>query len=43
VHESFESCTLLGAAFYVAHHALLNVEFVCTCKPAARIDLRGLH
>jgi hypothetical protein len=28
VHESFESYTPLSVAFCVAHHALLNVEFV---------------
>jgi hypothetical protein len=28
VHESFESCTLLGGAFCVAHRALLDEEFV---------------
>jgi hypothetical protein len=28
VHGSFESCTLLGGAFCIAHHALLNVGFV---------------
>jgi hypothetical protein len=40
VHESSESCTLLGGAFCVA---LLNMEFVPNCKLAARIDLRGLR
>jgi hypothetical protein len=43
LHESFQSCILLDRAFCVAHHALLNVEFVCNCKLAAGIDLRALH
>jgi hypothetical protein len=43
VHKLFESCTFFGGAFCVAHRALLNVELVCNCKLAARIDLRGLR
>jgi hypothetical protein len=34
---------VLGKAFCVAHHALLNVGFVRNYKLAAGTDLRGLH
>jgi hypothetical protein len=43
VHESFESCMLLGGVFYVAHGAVLNVECIRNWKLAAWIDLRGRH
>jgi hypothetical protein len=41
VHESFESCTLLGGAYCVVHRK--QVEFVRNCKLAARIDFRELR
>jgi hypothetical protein len=42
VHESFGSCTLLGRAFCIALHALLNMESA-TAKLAAQIDMCGLR
>jgi hypothetical protein len=38
VYDSFESCTLLGGAFCVAHRALLNMEFV-TASYSTRTSL----